>query len=112
MDDGLEDQDPSALFDGDEASKDSEDSEDEIFDAELTNQEPLRKKATTRKRWTPEEEQELSKYFKKYLDTKTTPKGPACLKAKELSRKNNGAIYLRENHLIIKKISNINHSRK
>lgn len=64
---------------------------------------------TARQRWTDTEVEELRTYFKTYLDSGITPRGPACLKAKKMSQEKGGEIWRRANHLIIKKISNMNH---
>ena len=68
-----------------------------------------KKPATSRQRWTETEVQELSRYFQRYLESGTTPRGKEIEKAKTRSLKNDGDIWKRTNHLIIKKISNMNH---
>ena len=66
----------------------------------------------TRKRWTDAETEELKTYFKDYLSSGTTPRAAFINQMKQKSRKQNGFIHLRQNHLIIKKISNMNHAQK
>jgi hypothetical protein len=65
---------------------------------------------TARQRWTDTEVEELRTYSKTYLDSGITHRRPACLKAKKMSQEKGGEIWRRANlHLIIKKISNMNH---
>lgn len=70
------------------------------------------KKPITRQRWIDEDVCELRRYFNEFLDTKTTPRGPFIEQMKKKSRINGGLIHLRVNHLIIKKISNMNHAKQ
>jgi hypothetical protein len=77
-------------------------------------EEPIEKKkpaTCTRQRWKDDEVFELKKYFKEFMDTKTTPRGPFIELIKRKSRMAGGLIHLRANHLIIKKISNMNHAK-
>lgn len=92
----------------------SYDFDDEVLDEddekEMDECEPRKKKMkTTRKKWSCEEEKELKKYFSTYLETKTTPKYADCERIKKKSKLNGGELYERANHLIIKKISAMNH---
>ncbi|XP_060600852.1 uncharacterized protein LOC132754246 isoform X5 [Ruditapes philippinarum] len=84
-------------------------SSDEEEDKVHAPEKKKRKKMTARQRWTDTEVEELRTYFKTYLDSGITPRAPACLKAKKMSQEKGGEIWRRANHLIIKKISNINH---
>lgn len=69
-------------------------------------------KKTTRQRWTDDEVKEIKEYFKDFLKSGTTPRSTFIDRMKQKSKVNKGVIHLRENHLIIKKISNMNHSKK
>lgn len=71
-----------------------------------------RKVTFKKRRWTKKEEEEINLYFASYLKSGTTPRAAACEKAKAKSKRDNGEIHKRENHLIIKKISAMNHSKK
>lgn len=86
---------------------------EEFSDSSSELDEPVRKKAKSgvRVRWTTTEVDELKKYFKTYFDSGITPRGPACDKAKEKSKKSGGDIWKRPNHKIIKKISALNHKK-
>ncbi|XP_033729942.1 uncharacterized protein LOC117319213 [Pecten maximus] len=81
-------------------------------DEEPQPAEKRKKTAFHRKRWTPKEEEEIHLYFKSYIQSGTTPRRDACEKGKLKSKKHNGELYKRENHLIIKKISAMNHAKK
>lgn len=70
------------------------------------------KKPVTRQRWIDAEVCELCRYFNEFLDTKTTPMDSFVEKIKKKSRKNGGLMHMRANHLIIKKISNMNHAKQ
>lgn len=70
------------------------------------------KHSVARKKWSKTEMDELNKYFKSYLAAGVTPRGPDCEKAKLSSKNANGEIHKRQNHLIIKKISALNHKKK
>lgn len=88
---------------------DSEESEDEVEEQPQAK----KKKAVRVKRrhWSKGEVVEIHKYFKSYLDAKKTPRSKAIEEAKEKSRKKGGILHRRENHLIIKKISALNHKK-
>ncbi|WAR09247.1 hypothetical protein MAR_019205 [Mya arenaria] len=75
---------------------------------------PKRKKAaqSTRQKWSEKEVEELKKFFKTYLDVGITPRQDAIKKALEKSKKENGALWRRKSHLIIKKISNMNKNKR
>ena len=62
-----------------------------------------------RQLWTSVEKGEILKYFKEYLECKTTPSSVKVRKAKKKSQKKGGQLYKRRDDLIIKKISAINH---
>jgi hypothetical protein len=55
-------------------------------------------------KWTVNEEEEIKVLFKKFFDSKKRPKPIDCVKAMELSRKNNGAIHYRKKDVLKKKV--------
>lgn len=69
------------------------------------------KAKTKRTQWDDEEHEELNRYFKSYLDTKTCPRKKAIELAKKQSKNRNGKIWKRTNDKIVKKISAINHKK-
>ena len=54
---------------------------------------------------------EVKLYFKDFLKSGTTPKLAFIDKIKQKSKTSKGVVHLRENHLIIKKNSNMIHSK-
>lgn len=68
-------------------------------------------KVSNRQRWTEDEVKELSFYFNDFLKSRTS-RSAFIDKVKQKIRKNNGVLHMRANHLIIKKISNMNHKLK
>ena len=95
-----------------EEEEDEEEQEEEE-EEEVHVRKHVRKhvKKTTRKRWTNDEVKEIKLYFKDFLKSGTTPRSAFIDKIKQKSKTSKGVIHLRENHLIIKKISNMNHSK-
>jgi hypothetical protein len=69
-------------------------------------------KTSTRVKWTQVELGELEKYFKKFIDSKITPRAKDCENVRAQSQKKGGQLHRRAAHLIIKKISAINHRKK
>lgn len=92
-----------------EAGLEEEEEEEEEEDEVQTRK---KVKKTTRQRWTDDEVKEIKEYFKDFLKSGTTPRSTFIDRMKQKSKVNKGVIHLRENHLIIKKISNMNHSKK
>ncbi|XP_071121286.1 uncharacterized protein [Mytilus edulis] len=88
-----------------------EDKEDEEEEMEEEGEVQIAKKVT-RKRWTDAEVKELKRYFNEFLQSGTTPRSAFIDEMRKKSKKNHGCIHLRENHLIIKKISNMNHAKR
>lgn len=86
--------------------------EKEMGDDSSDEEEGKMKKKQVRRRWVEEEVEELKKYFKEYLQTKTTPRNSDIEKKKKKIRTNGGILHLRANHLIVKKISNMNHAKQ
>ena len=72
---------------------------------------PRKKPKMKRQRWSEVEENEIKKYFATFLDSKTTPRSKQVEKAKKKSKEKGGEIHKRACHLIIKKISAINHRK-
>lgn len=68
-----------------------------------------KQKKVVRTKWDEVEHDELNKYFKSFLDTKTVPRKQAVELAKKQSLKIGGKIWRRSNDKIVKKISNMNH---
>ncbi|XP_069120721.1 uncharacterized protein [Argopecten irradians] len=88
--------------------------DDDDSDDDDGNEEEEQKKATkkpTRQRWSDQEVAELNRHFQNYLQTKTTPKRADIDKTKKAIIKQGGILHKRANHLIIKKISNMNHAK-
>jgi len=94
--------------------------DDDMMDVtDESDQEPARhstrreknKKDTKRQKWSEKETEELKKFFSKHLDRKVAPRRADCLKAKQESFKNGGELHKRSWHLIVKKISAINHKK-
>ena len=81
-------------------------------DSESDEEEQEKKKKVKRVRWSAEEINEVKKFFKENLRTKTCPSKQDCLKAIAKSKKNGGKIGNRYWHTIVKKISNMNKSSK
>jgi len=109
-----EDDDPEVLFEVDNTDEEQDEASNDDDEPDV-DEPPKKKKAKTvqtRQRWSKDEEAEIQKYFQQYLDTSTTPNGRACNKAKENSLQNGGHIHRRANHLIVKKISAMNHKPK
>ncbi|OWF47136.1 hypothetical protein KP79_PYT07144 [Mizuhopecten yessoensis] len=88
-----------------EATEEKDEEEDELDEAKEKTP------RVSRQRWTAAEMKELKEYFSDFLKTKTTPRQAVIEKMKKKSEKANGVLHLRANHLIIKKISYINHSK-
>ena len=86
-----------------------EDEEEEKMEEQ--EEEVQKAKKITRKRWTDPEVKELKIYFKDFLKSDTTPRSTFIDEMKKKSRINHGCIHLRENHLIAKKNSNMNHAK-
>ena len=91
----------------DEDTADTADSEDDQIKSRKAA-----KPATARQRWSQAEEEEIIKYFKSHLDAGIAPRAKDCEKAKDKSRKASGQLHKRASHLIVKKISAMNHRRK
>lgn len=92
-----------------------DDDKDSSVSVEDQNGEPEREKKkplAKRNRWTQKENAEIQKYFAKHLSVKKAPKRDDCLKAKQASLKAGGELYKRPWHLIVKKVSAMNHSKK
>jgi hypothetical protein len=109
----LSDDDEVFQFDGDKDSGDSD--KDSGNSAEGLHGEPdwEKKSSTKRKtRWTPTENAEIHKYFAKHLSDKKAPNRADCLKAKQASLKASGELYKRPWHLIVKKVSAMNHKKQ
>ncbi|XP_033758095.1 uncharacterized protein LOC117340444 [Pecten maximus] len=115
-DDGQDPTDNSAEFSVLEEVEDESvmfDEKESESDSEVEDRPPLSKKPRlSRQKWSAKEEEEIQTYFKTYLSSGTTPRAQACQKAKSKSLKNGGELHKRANHLIIKKISAINHKAK
>ena len=97
-----------------EREMEDEEKEDEKEDTEEDSEEEhaLRrkgKKNSSHQRWSQQEMNEIKMYFGEHLKSKTTPRSNEVEKAKVKSKQNGGQIYLCANHLIIKKISYLNH---
>ncbi|XP_052229409.1 uncharacterized protein LOC127843707 isoform X6 [Dreissena polymorpha] len=69
-------------------------------------------KTNTRQKWSVDEVAEIKEYFKTYLDSGITPRNKEVQLAMAKSRKNNGILWMRKTHLIIKKISNLNKDKR
>jgi len=69
-------------------------------------------KTNTRQKWSVDEVAEIKEYFKTYLDSGITPRNKEVQLAMAKSRKNNGILWMRKAHLIIKKISNLNKDKR
>ena len=63
-------------------------------------------KQTKRPKWSLKENKEINKHFQKFFDTGECPGKADCLKAMELSSKNNGEIHKRHWENIKKKVNN------
>lgn len=95
-----------------EEEEELDEEEENMMEVEKKVAEKPKKKKSNRKKWSAKEIEELQKYFSDFLDLGTTPRGAFIDKIKKKSKKHGGVIHLRENHLIIKKISNMNASKR
>ncbi|XP_060085228.1 uncharacterized protein LOC132564597 [Ylistrum balloti] len=98
----------SGYCDEEDKADDDDDEEEEECDEE---KEKNKNKNHRRQKWSDKEVSELRKYFPTYLETKTTPKRADIDKIRKVIRRKGGILHQRANHLIIKKISNMNHSK-
>ncbi|XP_074659474.1 uncharacterized protein LOC141912157 [Tubulanus polymorphus] len=110
------DADEAVAFGGNEDEDDDDQDDRDSNDSEQL-QEPVNLKKgvnrkSTRQKWSLKELNEIKKYFIKYLESGITPNTFACEKAKKLSKANNGELHLRQSHLIVKKISNMNVTKR
>lgn len=71
-----------------------------------------KQKKVTRKRWTDPGVKELKINFKTFLKSGRTPISTFIDEMKKKGRKNHSYIHLRENHLIVQNISNMNHAKR
>ncbi|XP_033751889.1 uncharacterized protein LOC117335804 [Pecten maximus] len=94
-----------------EAAANEESAEEKDEEDEELEEVEKKKKAPSRQRWTAAETEELKEIFGDFLKSKTTPRQAVVEKMKKKSKKGNGVLHLRANHLIIKKISNMNHAK-
>ena len=93
-----------------EEEKEENDSSEEDTEDDNGFQKKRRMKInTSRQKWSVQEMNEIRMYFSEHLNSKTTPRSQEIEKAKAKSKVNGGLIHLRANHLIIKKISYLNH---
>lgn len=99
------------VFSAEAAELDEEEEKEDDDDMEV-QKEVINKNKSNRKKWEEEEVKELHKYFKEFFQTGTTPRRAFIDEIRKKSRKNGGLLHLRESHLIVKKISNMNHSKK
>jgi hypothetical protein len=94
-----------SMYEEEEEEEHDEDEEEMMAREEKTMK---KKKKSNRQRWTKTEIEELQIYFKQFLDTGTTPRRAFIDKMKKKIEQNGGVVHLRDSHLIIKKISNMN----
>lgn len=96
-----------------EEEEEHDEEEEEMMEREEKSEKTMtKKKKSNRQRWTDKEIEEINIYFKKFLETGTTPRSVYIEKMKKTIKKNGGIVHLRANHLIIKKISNMNASKR
>lgn len=98
----------------DQVELDEEDTADsEGFEEFNDTKQPkkIAKPSVKRQKWTQKELEELRLYFKSYLDNKITPRSHTVDKAKAKSSTAGGELHRRANHLIVKKISALNHKK-
>ena len=86
--------------------------EDEKEKMDEHEEEVQKAKKVTRKRWTDPGVKELKIYFKTFLKSGRTPISTFIDEMKKKGRKNHSYIHLRENHLIVQNISNMNHAKR
>lgn len=85
--------------------------ENASFEGDSTAKEVKKRKSAkqcNRMKWSETEEEEIRKYFKKHLASKTTLRKEECLKVLTISKEKGGELYRRYWHTVIKKISNMN----
>ena len=93
-----------------ETQNEVEEVDDEDEEEELLL--PKKEKPLTRQKWVEGEVAELRQYFKEHFKAGTTPRSQEIDKVKKMSKESKGLIHNRANHLIVKKISNMNHSQR